>query len=70
LVKLYLILLAISCFLYFIFYKFSQWQRILIVLLSFFISATIITFLLVYIGDKPTPGARDVTKEILNKEGK
>jgi hypothetical protein len=38
--------------------------------LSFVISATIITFLLVYIGDKPTPGAREITKEILNKEGK
>lgn len=66
--KLYFILLIVSCFLYFIFFKLSTLQRIIIVLLSFFISATIITFLLVYFGDKPTPGAQNVTKEFLNKE--
>ena len=67
-IKLSLILLFVSCFLYFILFKLSQWQRIIIAVLAFLIPAMIIFFTMSQYGDKPTPGAKDVTDEILNKD--
>ena len=65
-IKLYIILLIISSAMYFILFKLALWHRITIVLLSFIIPAIIITFLIVHTGDKPTPGARTIKKEMLN----
>ena len=67
-IKLSLILLFVSCFLYLILFKLSQWQRIIIAFLAFLIPATIIFFTMSHYGDEPTPGAKDVTKEMLDKD--
>jgi glucan phosphoethanolaminetransferase (alkaline phosphatase superfamily) len=67
-IKLSLILLFVSFFLYFILFKLSQWQRIIIAFLAFLISAIIILCIMSHYGDKPTSGAKDVTKEMIDKD--
>ena len=67
-IKLYLILFFMSCFLYFILFKLPQWQRIIIAILAFIATAVIFIFIVNYYGDKPTQGAQDITKEMLDKD--
>ena len=66
-IKLYLIFLFVSGFLYFILFKLPQWKRIAVAVITFIVLISIFTFLMIKSGDKPTPQSRVITKEMINK---
>lgn len=69
-IYMYSLFLIFAIITYFACYRLSSYKRILIAVSIFIVTSLIFTVILVKTGDKPTPGARTITPEELNREGK
>ncbi len=68
-IKLYLIFLIFGILGYFLSFKFSFKIRALVACACFFLPAIIFTILFYFAEDRPTPGSRAITDEMINSEG-